>query len=118
MGGNNAVDYDIVIVGGGMVGASLAHALKPTGFRLGLVEAVPRKADQQPSYDDRNLALSPSSRRILAELGALGDELLGDKVGVGAFVGDAEDQALLAVHESHAVSPWCDCVGVGCGCGS
>ena len=50
--------YDIVIVGGGMVGASLAYALKNSSHRIALVEAFDFKTSQQPSYDDRGIALS------------------------------------------------------------
>lgn len=62
-------DYDVVIVGAGMVGASLACALAPTGLRIAIIEAVTLKNDYQPSYDDRGLTLSPSSRRILEHIG-------------------------------------------------
>lgn len=65
---NNGFDFDITIVGAGMVGASLAHALRNTGYSVGIVEAVPPRADTQPSYDDRHLALSLSSQRILNDL--------------------------------------------------
>ena len=60
---------DVAIVGGGLVGASLACALAPLGLRVVLVEAVPFRAASQPSYDDRTLALSLSSCRILESLG-------------------------------------------------
>ena len=61
--------YDVAIVGGGLVGASLACALAPSGLKVALVEAVAFKAASQPSYDDRTLALSASSCAILAALG-------------------------------------------------
>jgi len=52
-----------------MVGASLASALCVEQFRIAIVEAVSSRSDNQPSYDDRGLALSLSSQRILAGLG-------------------------------------------------
>jgi 2-octaprenyl-6-methoxyphenol hydroxylase len=59
----------VVIVGGGLVGASLACALSPLGIKVALLEAVSIRAQSQPSYDDRTLALSASSCRILQGLG-------------------------------------------------
>ncbi|MFT3907390.1 MAG: 2-octaprenyl-6-methoxyphenyl hydroxylase [Steroidobacteraceae bacterium] len=62
--------YDVVIVGGGLVGASLALALAPTRRRVALIEAVLPGAVSQPSFDDRTSALGNGSRRILETLGA------------------------------------------------
>jgi 2-octaprenyl-6-methoxyphenol hydroxylase len=65
--------YDIAIVGGGMVGASLAVALEGLGVRTALIEAVPHDAAAQPSFDERTTALSNGSRRILETLGVWQD---------------------------------------------
>ncbi len=62
-------EFDLLIVGGGMVGASLAHALKHSGLRIGLIEAVPLDDGSQPSYDARAIALSWGSRRIFEGIG-------------------------------------------------
>jgi 2-octaprenyl-6-methoxyphenol hydroxylase len=61
--------FDIAIVGGGMVGASLALALQGLDVRTALIEAVPHDAAAQPSFDERTTALSNGSRRILDTLG-------------------------------------------------
>ncbi|HUX72965.1 MAG TPA: 2-octaprenyl-6-methoxyphenyl hydroxylase [Steroidobacteraceae bacterium] len=60
---------DIAIVGGGMVGASLAVALQNLPLRIALIEAVRHDALSQPSFDERTTALSNGSRRILETLG-------------------------------------------------
>ena len=61
--------YDLIIVGGGMVGASLAIALADRGLRMALIEAHAPGADSQPSYDDRAIALAYGTRRIFDAIG-------------------------------------------------
>jgi 2-octaprenyl-6-methoxyphenol hydroxylase len=65
---------DVAIIGGGMVGASLAVALAGSGVSTMLVEGVPHAAHApgsraQPSFDDRTTALGNASRRIFQTLG-------------------------------------------------
>jgi 2-octaprenyl-6-methoxyphenol hydroxylase len=60
---------DVAIVGGGLVGASLALALCGTGKSVALIEAVANDAATQPSFDDRTSALGNGSRRIFETLG-------------------------------------------------
>src|SRR5579859_2321350 len=62
-------DYDLLIVGGGLVGASLAAALAPLPFKIAMVEAVPFGSRGQPSFDDRATALSQGSMHIFASMG-------------------------------------------------
>ncbi len=61
--------FDLIIIGGGLAGASLACALRNADLNIALVEAHPLKTDSQPSYDDRSVALSYGSRCIFEGLG-------------------------------------------------
>lgn len=65
----SSTEYDLVIIGGGLVGGSLACALGQAGLRVCLVETVSRAAKAQPSYDERVIALSWGSRVILEGAG-------------------------------------------------
>jgi 2-octaprenyl-6-methoxyphenol hydroxylase len=60
---------DVAIVGGGMVGASVALALADTGLEVLLIEGVALGSAAQPSFDERTTALGNASRRIFEGLG-------------------------------------------------
>lgn len=62
-------DYELLIIGGGPVGATLACALAGQNLRIGLVEAQPLAAAAPPGYDDRSLALAYGARLIFESLG-------------------------------------------------
>jgi 2-octaprenyl-6-methoxyphenol hydroxylase len=68
-----STDFDVTIVGGGMVGASLAVALSPLGLRVALIESIAPTSAAQPSFDERTTALSNGSRCILETLGVWSD---------------------------------------------
>jgi 2-octaprenyl-6-methoxyphenol hydroxylase len=61
-------DYDIAIVGGGLVGASLAAALANTPLRVILIEASVPPA-MPPSWDERCIALNDATQRIFSDYG-------------------------------------------------
>src|SRR5712691_5156337 len=63
------MDFDVVIVGGGLAGASLAAALAQGGHRLALIE---RKAPVAPGaeWDSRVYTLTPASIAFLESIGA------------------------------------------------
>lgn len=71
------MDYDLIIVGGGLAGASLAAALQGTRYRIGLVEAhAPSVAD---GWDSRVYAISPSCVDFLRGIG-IWDHLDADRI--------------------------------------
>ncbi len=71
--GSETGNYDIVIAGGGMIGTSLALALAPLGLRVAIVEAIARREDQQPSFDDRSTGLSRSTQCMFEAMGLWDD---------------------------------------------
>lgn len=66
---NMNASTDVLIIGGGLVGASLAIALDAAGIAATLVETAPPRAGPQPSYDERNLALARASVNGLESIG-------------------------------------------------
>jgi 2-octaprenyl-6-methoxyphenol hydroxylase len=62
--------HDVLIVGGGLVGASLAIALEGLSLDVGLVEATP-PGDLPAVFDQRNLSLAAASVNALDALGVM-----------------------------------------------
>lgn len=62
-------DYDLIIVGAGMAGASLALALQNQPVRVALIESRSLQTHEQPGFDDRAIALAYGSQRILQSMG-------------------------------------------------
>jgi ubiquinone biosynthesis UbiH/UbiF/VisC/COQ6 family hydroxylase len=64
------MEFDIVIVGGGLAGLALAAALRRSSLSVALVES---KAPAFPAgWDSRIYAISPANARFLEEVGAWG----------------------------------------------
>jgi ubiquinone biosynthesis UbiH/UbiF/VisC/COQ6 family hydroxylase len=62
-------EFDLAIVGGGLVGLSLAVALQGSGLRLALVEPRLAPPIAPEGWDSRIYALSPGSMAFLERLG-------------------------------------------------
>ena len=89
------MDFDVVIVGAGLVGASFAMALRGAGLKLAVVEAqLPEAAAD--NWDSRVYAISPASAAFLHSLGVwkrLDSERIG-AVHEMRIYGDAADAQL------------------------
>jgi 2-octaprenylphenol hydroxylase len=71
----SVMTFDVIVVGGGLVGASLALALGDTGLRIAVLDAQPLPAPPASlvapeRFDPRVSAITPASRRFLDALGA------------------------------------------------
>lgn len=60
--------FDLIIVGGGLAGASLAVALRDSRYRIALVEHQPPRIPE--GWDSRIYAVSPANVRFLDSIGA------------------------------------------------
>jgi len=75
VGDNRGMDFDIVIVGGGLAGLALAAALRRSSLSVALVEGVvpvfPARgtADFSTTWDSRVYAISPANARFLEQIG-------------------------------------------------
>ncbi|WIO74154.1 2-octaprenyl-6-methoxyphenyl hydroxylase [Porticoccaceae bacterium LTM1] len=110
---NCGVNYDIVIAGGGMVGASLALLLAAQSHRwkVLVVEANPQQQASTsfaPSFDARSTALSFSTRRILEKIG-LWPQLLPELAAINSI--QVSDRGHVASTELHAHEQQLDAFG-------
>jgi len=65
--------FDVVVIGGGLVGLSLVRALEGSGLTLALVEAqLPGAVPETDSWDNRVYAVSPGCASFLERCGAWG----------------------------------------------
>jgi ubiquinone biosynthesis UbiH/UbiF/VisC/COQ6 family hydroxylase len=61
------MDYDLIVVGGGLAGASLVAALRGSHWRIAVLE--PRPPVVAPGWDSRIYAISPENVRFLSGIG-------------------------------------------------
>jgi len=70
-------DTDIIIVGGGLNGPALALALAQTGYRITVIDTLPRTARKDAGFDGRAYALALASQQLLCAIGVW--QRVGDK---------------------------------------
>ena len=71
---------DIAIVGGGLVGATLATALASTGARVALIDRLTPDAQTDAAFDGRASAIALAPQRMLAAIGQDSGKSLWDRL--------------------------------------
>ena len=61
--------FEVAVVGGGLVGLTLACALGRAGIPVAVVEAHPARVPEREGFEPRTSAITPVSQRILDRLG-------------------------------------------------
>jgi len=64
------MDYDILIVGGGMVGATVACALGDTPLRIGVIESAEASTDLPDQFENRVSAITRATEQVFIAVGA------------------------------------------------
>jgi 2-octaprenylphenol hydroxylase len=106
-------EFDVVIVGGGMVGASLACALADSGLRLAVLDSQPIAASagsstrpaEEPAFDPRVSAITPVSQQFLHEIGAwdaIASQRLSPYTDMHVWDGDGTGSIHFAAADVHA----------------
>ncbi len=96
----NSHDFDVLVVGGGLVGMSCALALNRQGLSVGLLESKPGAETPQSSisgqdWDSRIYAISPANAEWLASMGVW------QHVAAGRICPIAQMQIFGDAHGSH-----------------
>ncbi|MES3008935.1 MAG: FAD-dependent oxidoreductase [Pseudomonadota bacterium] len=106
-------EFDVVIVGGGMVGASLACALADAGLRLAVLDSQPfaasatpaNIASAEPTFDPRVSAITPASQQFLHRLGvwdAIAAQRLSPYTDMHVWDGDGTGSIHFSAADIHA----------------
>ncbi len=106
------MDHDVIILGGGLVGSTLALALAASGLSAAVVDPADPAVTLAPGFDGRASAIASASGRMLEAIGiapalagqgcAIRQIRVSDGLEPGAldFIPDADDGALGTMYRS------------------
>ncbi|ARJ66466.1 2-octaprenyl-6-methoxyphenyl hydroxylase [Magnetospirillum sp. ME-1] len=99
MSRSSPLRVDVLINGGGPVGALLACALGKAGIRTAVVEAATPEALARPGSDSRAIAIAYTARKVIAAAGAW--DGMKDEAGEILEIRVTDDSSPLYLHYDH-----------------
>lgn len=96
---SNALNTDIIIIGAGLAGATLACGLARYGVQVVMIDRADPKAGLSSTFDGRASAIAQSSKVALDGLGLW--PLLADKVGPINDIRVSDGPSLMHLHYDH-----------------
>ncbi|WP_068430072.1 UbiH/UbiF/VisC/COQ6 family ubiquinone biosynthesis hydroxylase [Magnetospirillum sp. XM-1] len=99
MSSSSPLRVDVLINGGGPVGALLACALGKAGIRVAVVEAAPPAILARPGTDARAIAIAYTARKVIAAAGAW--DGMKDEAGEILEIRVTDDGSPLYLHYDH-----------------
>ncbi|EME68079.1 2-polyprenyl-6-methoxyphenol hydroxylase [Paramagnetospirillum caucaseum] len=99
MSTSSPLRVDVLINGGGPVGALLACVLGGAGIRVAVVEAAPPEALARPGTDARAIAIAYTARKVIAAAGAWTG--MRDEAGEILDIRVTDDASPLFLHYDH-----------------
>lgn len=99
MSTSSPLRVDVLINGGGPVGALLAAVLGRAGIRVAVVEAAPPETLARPGSDARAIAIAYTARKVIASAGAW--EGMKDEAGEILEIRVTDDGSPLYLHYDH-----------------
>ena len=73
--------FDVVIIGAGPAGLSLARSLKDSGLQIAIIEMLSEKVLADPPEDGRDIALTHTSEKLMKDLG-MWEHIPEDRIGL------------------------------------
>lgn len=92
--------HDVAIVGGGLVGGTLAVALAREGLDVALIDRLPPSAGIAPTFDGRASAIALAGRRLLDAVGIW--RHIGERAAPIREIRVSDGPSLMFLHYDHA----------------
>lgn len=96
----DTMNTEVLIVGGGPIGLTLAAALSPLNLSITLIDAMDAQTMLTPAHDGRTIALSYGTYQFLKSLNLWTQDLILDSAEIESILVEDEDGALVHYEKS------------------